>query len=73
MSEKEIISNIRNHLQFSLDEWIGNHYPATGTEDYETWQARQKAIDLIKCPEDVRDYAAQFENDEDEFMASWGL
>jgi hypothetical protein len=30
--------------------------------------SKAKAIDLIKCVEDVRAYAAQFESDEDEFM-----
>jgi HEPN domain-containing protein len=73
MEKKELIKNIKNHLQYSLDEWLGNDYPDAGTEDYEIWKARQKAIDLIKSAEDVRAYAAQFERDEDEFMISWGL
>lgn len=73
MSQKELITDIKNHLQYSLDEWLGNHYPDSGTEDYEIWKARQKAIDGIKSAEDVQAYAAQFENDEDAFLKGWGL
>lgn len=57
----------------SLDDWLGNDYPEVGSEDYETWQAKQNAIDRIECVEDIAAYAARFEADEDGFLASWNL
>ncbi len=73
MSNQALINEIRQYLQASLDEWLGNDFPDDGSDDYETWQARQSAIKKIATLEDIAAYAAQFERDEEEFLARWGL
>ena len=73
MDEKELISKIKEHLHDSLDEWLGNDYPDEGTEDFDLWKRRERAIDSIETVSDLQPYAAEFERHEEEFLECWGL
>lgn len=70
---QELVNDVRAELRFKLDEWLGNDYPDEGTEDYDTWQRRLSTINNIKNVEDIYAYAAEFEQDEDTFLGTWGL
>ena len=72
-SEQEMINEICANLQHELDEWVGNHYPDEGTEDFDRWQRRLNAINEIENVEDIYAYAAEFVSDEDAFFEKWGL
>ncbi|MGE4534427.1 hypothetical protein [Halomonas sp.] len=47
---------MKSDLLGRVDEWVGMHVPAEGTEDHETWQAKLTEIAEIENIQDVIDY-----------------
>lgn len=71
--DDSLIREIRRSLMAELEEWLGFDYPDEGTEDYDQWQNRLRAIKNLKILEDVYSYAAEFVRDESKFLERWGL
>ncbi len=59
---------MKSDLRGRVDEWVGTHVPAEGTEDYESWQAKLAEIDAIENIQDVIDYVESEGFDLDDFF-----
>lgn len=54
--QKDIVESMKQDLIGRVDEWVGMHVPAEGTEDYDSWQQKLAEIDDIKTIHDVINY-----------------
>ena len=69
---KQQLEQSVNAIEFIIQEWLGNHIPEEGTEDYEKWQIMVMDRDDIKSSKDV-EYWIEIHTDIDveEFFTSW--
>lgn len=70
---KEVIKKMKAELQSQLDEWLGFDIPEEGSEDYDTWQARQMEIEDIQSFADVCNYLDGDDERAKEFFESFGV
>ena len=60
-------------LLSQLSDWLGFDIPEDGTEDYDTWKARQLAIEDIQDFSDVYEYLQTDDESAQEFFEGFGI
>jgi len=68
ITQQEKIEEIKMHLYFELEEWVGNDIPEEGEEDYDTWQRRYNTITSFTTLDEIKEYFEDTGRDFDQFF-----